>query len=98
MGKRKLLKNIANGIINSFISRNNDVYGYWGIGKLCSLMIKSKSMTIEIDLIEKRINPNHDEFNIMINQYSDYLLSHIKRQGLKEEYISKSFLEAHNDN
>ena len=35
MAKSKELKNIASGLYGSFISRNNDVRGYWGVGKLC---------------------------------------------------------------
>jgi uncharacterized protein len=29
------LKGVAAGLAGSFVSRNNDVEGYWGIGLLC---------------------------------------------------------------
>ncbi|WP_152971454.1 hypothetical protein [Lacinutrix algicola] len=93
MSKRKLLKNIASGIINSFISRNNDVYGYWGIGKLYSLMVLSKSMEVEINLIDKIIKPKNKELKLLVNIYSKYLFSQIKKQGIKEEYLSKATIE-----
>jgi hypothetical protein len=93
MGKRKLLKNIANGTISSFISRNNDVSGFWGIGKLYSLMIASKIMTVKIDLIKKTIEPRNDEFKLLVNKYSEYLFCQMKKQGLKEEYLFKAIIE-----
>jgi hypothetical protein len=66
MARRKEFKNIANGLICSFVSRNNDVYGYWGIGKLYSHMLKSKTMTIEINILDIAISPNNNEFMILI--------------------------------
>ena len=58
-----MLKSIGDGILSSFVSRNNDVYGYWGIGKLYNWMLASKSMTIKIDLLKNTIDPTNDEFD-----------------------------------
>jgi len=34
MRKRHALKGVAYGLVDTFVSRNNDVSGYWGIGQL----------------------------------------------------------------
>lgn len=34
MGRRKEFKSIVEDVTQFFISRNNDIEGYWGIGKL----------------------------------------------------------------
>ena len=36
MAKYKLLKGIAAGLANTFISRNNDIDGFWGLGVIYS--------------------------------------------------------------
>ncbi|WP_201917435.1 hypothetical protein [Aquimarina mytili] len=89
-GKRKLLKNIANGILGSFISRNNDVNGYWGIGKIYSLMIISESLEIEIDLIRKAISPSNDELNLLVSHYSDYLFDQLSKQEIQRSNLSQA--------
>ncbi|MBW1297852.1 hypothetical protein [Aquimarina litoralis] len=83
MVKRKEFKNIANGVLQSFISRNNDVEGYWGIGKLYSLLLKKNEYEVEIDLINKTILPADKEFENMIQFFSKKLFNQMKRKGLK---------------
>lgn len=81
MARRKEFKTIANGLLSSFISRNNDVYGYWGIGKLYSHMLKSKMMILEIDLINRTIKPENREFDLLIKNFSERLLLKQKDVG-----------------
>ena len=66
MARRREFRNIGVGLLSSFVSRNNDVYGYWGIGKLYSHMLASKSMILSIDLINEKIEPENNEFGILI--------------------------------
>jgi hypothetical protein len=87
MARRKEFKTIADGLISSFVSRNNDVYGYWGIGKLYAHMLSSKSMTLRIDLINGTIEPQNNEFEILINEFSKRLLMQIKNRGINENYL-----------
>jgi hypothetical protein len=35
MPSSRKLKSVAAGLLGSFVSRNNDIGGYWGIGVLC---------------------------------------------------------------
>ena len=92
MAKRKILKDIAAGLINSFISRNNDVYGYWGMGKLYTHMLSSKSMILKIDLLKETIQPHSDEFKILINEYSERLLTQVKKRGINEKCLISAIL------
>ncbi|MDH7447747.1 hypothetical protein [Aquimarina sp. 2201CG14-23] len=90
MAKRKLFKNIANGILGSFVSRNNDVNGYWGIGKLYSLMINKNKYEVEIDLIKQTISPNKNEFNSMIQYFSNKLSSQMLQKNLKKSFLKEA--------
>jgi len=93
MAKRKLFKNIAYGLISSFISRNNDVSGYWGIGKLYSLMIKSDKFKIEINLVKKSISTSNSEFNDMIHSFSQKLFNQMDKQNLQRSLLKKASIE-----
>ena len=90
MARRKEFKNIANGLICSFISRNNDVYGYWGIGKLYSHMLKSETMTIEIDILDKSISPNNNEFILLINSFYTRLISQIQNRKINIDFLKSA--------
>jgi len=90
MARRKEFKTIADGLLSSFISRNNDVYGYWGIGKLYSHMLKSKSMILEIDLIRRTIEPIDKEFELLINSYSDKLLAKMRNREIDSNHLNSA--------
>ena len=92
MARRKEFKAIAEGLVTSFASRNNDVYGYWGIGKLYSHMVSSGSMILRIDLIHRSIEPQNDEFKLLIDEFSNRLITQIGKRGLKRDYMSKAEL------
>lgn len=87
MGRRKELKNIAYGLINSFVSRNNDVFGYWGIGKLYSHMLTSGRLEIKIDLVHANIEPLSDEFRFLVLEYSQRLFEQLEKRKVKNSCI-----------
>lgn len=55
MATRRHLKNIANGLLGSFVSRNNDICGYWGLGILRALAANNGLDKIYFDLNCKNI-------------------------------------------
>lgn len=55
MARRKELGNIAQGIVSSFVSRNNDYDGYWELAKLYDLSKDSDGGEVSIDLLGKSI-------------------------------------------
>ena len=87
MPKRKHIKSIAEGILSSFISRNSDVDGYWGIGKLYSLMLSTKQMEVSIDLLNKTIAPTASIFLDVIEEYSERMIEIFERRGLSKQHI-----------
>lgn len=87
---RQVLKNIAQGLLNSFISRNNDVNGYWGIGKLYTLMLNKSINKVEIDLLNISISPSNDEFQYRISKYSEELLNKLYGKKLNKNIIKSA--------
>ena len=90
MAKRRELKNIACGIISSFNSRNNDVDGYWGIGKLYKFSISKSTDTVMMDLLNKTTSPQTGEFDLLLSHYYDMLLNQVSSRRLTMDWIVKA--------
>lgn len=88
--RRRNINAITYGLLHSFISRNNDVYGYWGIGKLYSHLISTNSESLEIDFVNLQIQPENSAFNFMIMAYSSKMYNHLSKVGLPAKTIQQA--------
>lgn len=93
MARRRELKNIASGLMCSFISRNNDVGGYWGIGKLCSLAQDSATTCVELDLLSKTVLPESAEFSKLLRGYNSLLQRHLAARNIPDCWVTSAFIE-----
>ena len=50
MPRRRELKSIASGIASFCVSRNNDIFGYWGVGVIFRLALTQGITAVSIDL------------------------------------------------
>ena len=89
MASRKELKSIAAGIIGAFNSRNNDLDGYWGIGKLYSFALSNKTDSVTLDLMNETISPKTTEFDSLIEFYRNMLISQLKSKHMPYDYLVK---------
>lgn len=87
MARRKELTGIAHGIAQSFNSRNNDVNGYWGIGKLYKFVEHSSDKYVVLDLINQLTEPKTNEFDSLILFYRNMLLEHLSKRDLRREWV-----------
>ncbi|MEL7474838.1 MAG: hypothetical protein AAGJ55_01220, partial [Cyanobacteria bacterium J06555_12] len=87
MVRRKELKNVARGIIESFNSRNNDVDGYWGIGKLFQFANSHNVSTVHINLTTGEISPASNQFLSLVNFYQAMLESQLQARGIPSTWI-----------
>jgi len=73
MPRRVRLKNIASGSCGSFVSRNNDLEGYWAIGKLRSFAEQHHRKTLSVDLLARSMHPSSSEFSAVLARYGGLL-------------------------
>ncbi len=90
MTRRRELGGISGGLVNSFVSRNNDVGGYWAIGKLCSHSLQTGEEEVTIDLLAKRISPLNPEFAQMIDKYANRLAALLEKARFSKQIISEA--------
>jgi hypothetical protein len=86
MSRRARLTNIASGLCNSFASRNNDLDGYWSIGKLRLLAEQCGRPAVSIDLLTSSMQPYSSEFAPVLARYRRLLekLAYLSRVRLEE--------------
>jgi hypothetical protein len=93
VARRKELKNIASGLYGSFISRNNDVAGYWGMGKLCLLAEQQKTNTVRLDLIAQSISPQSTAFSKLVAGYLGKLQKHLESRNISRAWVASAVIE-----
>lgn len=80
MIEKRWLKNVAAGLIESFISRNNDFIGYWALGVLyAETLALGKQM--DIDLLAAAAHPDTPAGSETARVWSDYLRNALHRHG-----------------
>ena len=93
MAKRKELKSIASGLCGSFISRNNDVSGYWGIGRLNLLARQCNVQTVHIDLLMQSMSPTSPQFSKLVTGYSQILQSRLFARRIPANFVVSATIE-----
>lgn len=99
MPRRRELKDLAAGISSKFISRNNDLYGYWAPGILYKELDRISSKGVSLNLLSGKSSPQLDSGNQVAKIFKDYFDSQIVIRGFKTEQIKQAVLtlqfEAH---
>jgi len=96
MPRSARLKNIAAGLCSSFASRNNDLDGYWSIGKLRSLCERYGRHTVSLNLLTSSMQPSSSAFSSVLACYRRVLeklayLSRIRLEEITVAYITLDF-------
>ena len=89
MAKRKRLRSVAEGLLGTFVSRNNDIDGYWGLGKLYGHALQDAG-ELEIDLLSQRTCPESDAFRDLAQRYYDLLVDRCRARNLPMPLITKA--------
>lgn len=95
MPRAAYLTNIASGLCGSFNSRNNDLDGYWSIGKLRSLAEQYGQTTVILDLLTSSVHPSSSEFAPVLARYRHLLekLANLSRIRLEEITMARVTLD-----
>ena len=75
MSRRRVLKGVANALAGSFVSRNNDIGGYWGIGMLYREIETQSEPRVVLDLVGGAAHPGGAAARSGLSQY----LAHLER-------------------
>jgi len=88
MPRSARLTNIASGLCGSFASRNNDLGGYWAIGKLRLLAEQHGRTTVLLDVLTSSVQPSSSEFAPVLARYRRLLAKLAGPSGIRLEEIT----------
>lgn len=92
MSRNGRLKNIATGLCGSFASRNNDLGGYWAIGKLRLLTEQYSQSAVSLNVLTGAIQPPSSEFAQPLADYHCLLQKLASRSGIRPEEITAAII------
>lgn len=90
MTRRGELKDVALGVLGSFVSRNNDVDGYWCLGLLRALADAQRVSSLRLDLTGQATEPRDELTALTAATYREALLRQLARRGIAQGVISKA--------
>lgn len=88
MPRSARLTNIASGLCGAFASRNNDLDGYWSIGKLRSLADQHGPRTVSLDVLASSMQPWASGFEPVLARHRQLLAKLADISGIRLEDIS----------
>lgn len=87
MGRRRELGNIANALACSFVTRNNDVDGYWELGKLYK---EFGSGDVILDLLNGSMKPQNEMFLPLLEFWQFKFHQHLKSRSIPTDWVSSA--------
>jgi hypothetical protein len=93
MPRRSELKSIASGVLGSFVSRNNDIGGYWGLGKLFLYARQRAESQLSIILIPRELMPSIEPLATVARKYGNMLVSIMERRYLPASWLLSASIE-----
>ena len=91
--RRKRLKGIAEGLAGKFISRYNDIGGYWGIGVIYLELSKMNLYSLTIDLKNNNITPSSLSHLVDLDIYKKFIDTQLENNDFKNKNVSKITIE-----
>lgn len=90
MPRRSEFKGIAFDILSSFVSRNNDLEGYWALGKLYSYAKEHSGCKLQITLAPEKSESISEPFKSMSQHYLQRIASIMEKRNLSPEWLKSA--------
>jgi hypothetical protein len=73
MSRRAEHHNLANALLSTFVSRNNDVDGYWAIGRLRLDTERLNTQVVELDVLAGTSAPDTSDGRFVASFYREWI-------------------------
>ena len=87
MARRRRLQGVVAAIIGKFVSRNNDIGGYWALGILYKAASLNLTNTVHLDLLDQQILISLEKPYTVIIPFRKFLEQQLLKQGLELKHI-----------
>jgi hypothetical protein len=93
MPRRKEIRGISSGIASSFVSRNNDIDGYWAMGIFYQMASEKGDNKFVLDLVSGKSLPEFRFSKRVALPYHKYLLNQLEKKDLEEFHVTDAIVE-----
>jgi hypothetical protein len=90
MPRRKELRGVASGLLGAFLSRTNDVEGYWALGKLYAHALKADVPQVFVDLMDATVTPPGAEFHGMAADFARALTIQLAGRSIPADWVKQA--------
>jgi hypothetical protein len=96
MPRRGELKCVADGVLGSFVSRNNDCAGYWAIGLLYGRALEASSNEISFSLVSEGAEVHDLALDTALRaKYRELLLKLMSGRSMPASWIKSANITVH---
>ena len=88
--RRDILRHVAAGLLGSFISRNNDIGGYWALGVLCA---EAGAHAVELRLTERLATPPAPACMAVAATYAGFLRRAMLQHGIDADDLARATVD-----
>lgn len=92
MSPRKTLRGVALGLLGFCVSRNNDIDGYWGMGKLYAAAPPDSTVGVSINLLTRRVYPTTAQLGGLVDDLTTRLRKHMEALRLPADRLSSGIV------
>ena len=87
------MRGVAAGAAQKFISRYNDIRGYWALGILYKAAVDADTDTLVLNLISGVSAPHFPESNALAAYYYNYILERLLARGFSVSQLTDAYVE-----
>jgi hypothetical protein len=95
MPRRSELNGVASDIVRSFVSRNNDVRGYWALGKLYVYAKEHNDNLLPIPVIPLEQELSNETVAFVARNCGTKLLAMIENRKLPKSWLTSACITVH---
>lgn len=93
MTRRAVLQGVANNLASSFVSRNNDIGGYWGLGMLYIYCQENSQRKVTFALAPPGSLVEIEPLAAIVVTYATALKRLMHKNGVPERWLSAASVE-----
>ena len=87
------MRGIAAGTAQRFVSRNNDVRGYWALGILYKTAVDAGTDTLVLNLCSGESSPSFAESSRVAKTFLAYVRERLSAKGFSDTQLSDAHIE-----
>ena len=91
MRRRGELRSVLDGLFESFLSRNNDLNGYWALGQIKAFMQDTGCLQMDVDLLTGEAGRT-TPFQLTFDYYCYALQRHLDSRAIPRDWVSMAEL------